>query len=164
MHGMVLGNIAEWVGAVGQALTAGVAALIAYLAFRHSKRSMQMNCQKELHDMVSNWNRMILHSDATIAAANRMREPVLGHPDDSIIFSYLNFLRANFEMSNARLISTETERVAIGNGVNWLSKLGPEVLSKYLSRGYDTQFRDRILAEIKGLDSDPTGANAGRPV
>jgi hypothetical protein len=148
MHVLASGNTAEWVGAVGQILTAVIAAGIAWVAFRHSERTMQMTCQRELHDMVNNWNRMVIYSESTIGVVGQLREPVLGYPDDSIIFSYLNFLRANFEGLKAGLISRESETVAISNGVNWLSKLGREVLEKFLSRGYGTEFRTRILNEF----------------
>jgi hypothetical protein len=153
MHVLASGSTAEWVGAVGQILTAVLAASIAYLAFRHTDKTMQMTCQRELHDMVNNWNRMVIYSEATIKAVGPLREPVLGYPDDSIIFSYLNFLRANFEGSKAGLISRESERVAIGNGVNWLSKLGRPTLESFLKRGYGTEFRDRILAEFDRITS-----------
>jgi hypothetical protein len=113
-----------------------------------------MTSQKELLDMINSWNRMILQNDATIEAALRLREPVVGHPDDSIVYSYLNYLRANFDMHRGDLISDESEKIAIGNGVKWLSKLGREPLEEYLSRGYDTQFQDRIRREFEKVEEE----------
>lgn len=111
--------------------------------------------------MVNEWNRMAVKNSANSEAVRRLREPVIGYPDDFIVFSYLNFLRTNRDMWRAKLIPKSVELAAIRNGAWWLAKLSRRDLDQLLTRGYDDDFRNQILLEYDKLPKpSPEFSNA----
>jgi hypothetical protein len=136
-HWSVIGT---WVGAVGQTVTA-------LAIFLYTRSSSRATSAKYLIDMLNEWNRMVIDKPEHMDVLAELRPPVIGHPKDSIVFAYLNCLRAQFVMREERLISKETEQKAIRNGLMWLYALGREKIEQYLSRGYDNAFKRRILDE-----------------
>ncbi|MEC3916086.1 hypothetical protein [Nocardia sp. CDC160] len=151
MSGLQWGTVPAWVAAFGQMSTALIAAYIAYIAFKHSKRSIEATCQKNLADLVNEFNRMILQPEEHVAAAAKLRDPVQTHLEDSIIFCYLNFIQTSFEMVRNDLIPKEPGDASIRNGVAWLARMDRRMLAEYLSRGYGTDFRDHVLVEYDKL-------------
>ena len=120
MDANATGNLAEWVGAIGQSATALLAAVIAFLAYRHSQRTIQATCQKHLSDLVNGWNMMVATSSENIQVVARLREPVIAYPDDFIVYTYLNFLRTSQEMYQTALIPASVAQAIIKNGITWL--------------------------------------------
>jgi len=134
------GIIGTWLGAIGQTATA-LAVLL------YTRKSVRATATKYLADMVNDWNAFATSTPEHRAALVEMRPAVLGHPKDSIVFSYLNYLHATFVMRAEGLIPAEAAHKAIKNGVAWLCHLEKEKLAQYLSRGYDDSFKKRILDE-----------------
>src|SRR5580658_5030483 len=107
------GVMGAWFGAIGQIATALV-------VFLYTKRSTKATATSYLKDMVNNFNAFAVSTPEHRKALAEIRPPVLGLPKDAIVFSYLNYLHANFVMRSERQISEEVERNAIRNGVSWL--------------------------------------------
>jgi len=142
------GVIGAWFGAIGQVATALVVLL-------YTMRSTKATSTKYLKDMVNNWNAFAVSTPAHRKALAEMRPPVLGQPKDAIVFSYLNYLHANFVMRAERQISADVEGNAIRNGVSWLRSLEKKTLQEFLDRGYDGPFKKRILDEYDQLPPEP---------
>jgi len=138
------GVIGAWFGAIGQVATALV-------VFLYTRRSTKATATMYLKDMVNDWNAFAVSTPEHQKALSEMRPPVLGQPKDAIVFSYLNYLHANFVMRSERQISEDVERNAIRNGVTWLRVLEKKKLKEYLDRGYDGPFKKRILGEYEQL-------------
>jgi hypothetical protein len=55
-------TLAAWVGAIGQTLTANLAAYIAFLTHRHARRSAQATSLKMAYEMVNEFNKIVLYN------------------------------------------------------------------------------------------------------
>jgi hypothetical protein len=133
-----------WFGAVGQTLTA--VAIVWY-----TRSSRKADSVKHLIEMLNDWNRLVIEKPEHIQALSELRAPVLSPSKDSIVFCYLNCLRVQYIMKRERLISKETEQAALRNGLALLKDIGRDKLEQYLSRGYDTAFKSRILLEFDSM-------------
>lgn len=121
-------------------------------AFLYTRKSVRATATNYLKDTVNNWNAFAISTPEHVKALEELRAPVLiGHPKDSIVFSYINYLHITFVMRTEGLISPDTEKKALRNGIEWLRGVGRDKMEQYLSRGYDSPFRARILAEYDNL-------------
>ena len=149
------GVIVALLGAIGQTVTA-VAVVI------YTKKSVKTTATKSLIDMVNDWNAFAVSTPDHVKALAEFRAPVVGHPQDSIVFSYINYLHASFVMRAEGLIPAENEQKVIKNGARWLSPLGRERLEQYLKRGYDEPFKKRVLDEFDKIP-DKIAGHASSP-
>ena len=145
------GSIAQWAAAGGQLLTALMLVAIAYKTFSYSRSSINATVTKHFNDMVNEWNKMVIHSEETMKITTEMRKPILGQPHDSLVFTYLNFLHTTFVMRHEKLITKDQEDTTMKNGVSWLATMSRDQLERFLSRGYEPEFRRRIIVEYEAL-------------
>jgi hypothetical protein len=145
------GALGQWVGAAGQAVTALLALLIALMTYRYTKRQNTITLIKYLNDMVNDFNKAVIGSEAAQHVVSGLRQPIVNQPDDSIVFLYLNFLHTSFRMAAAGLIESGLSDATMANGVHYLIKLKRDEIERFLSRGYEPAFRAAVLKSYDSL-------------
>jgi hypothetical protein len=95
--------VGTWVGAIGQTATA-------VAVFLYTRRSVRATATSYSKELVNGWNAFAVSTPEHVRALGELRSPVLGYPKDSMVFSCLNFLHANFVVRQEGLITAENER------------------------------------------------------
>jgi hypothetical protein len=134
--------IGVFIGAAGQISTAAILLIF-------TRRFNRATAMKYLGDQVNDWNRLVVESQKNKTALKGLRAPVVDDHTDTVVFSYLNYLRTGFEMREARIIDKGHEEEMMKNGVAWLLSLPKDAIERYLSRGYDDRFKNRFWKEFQ---------------
>ncbi len=143
-------TMAAWVGAIGQTLTACLAAYIAFLTHRHARRSAQATSLKMAYEMVNEFNKIVLYNPQHAKDIIALRKPIQSPSKDAIVFMYLNFIDTTVSMGKAELVSQEEMQATLKNGAHWLASLDHDTLLLYLERGYTTSFKELVLDVYEG--------------
>ena len=143
-------TMAAWVGAIGQTLTACLAAYIAFLTHRHAHRSAQASSLKMAYEMVNEFNKIVLYNPQHAKDIIALRKPIQSPSKDAIVFMYLNFIDTTVSMGKAELVSQEEMQATLKNGAHWLASLDHDTLLLYLERGYTTSFKEMVLDVYDG--------------
>jgi hypothetical protein len=151
---MESGSLAEWVGAIGQVVTACMAAFIAWKANTFTKRSNQLTFYKYLTDLANDWNKIVMSSREATTATEKLRPPVIDNPTDSIIHMYLNYNRFAYMGERDGLVDRKSSKARIKNSIEWFRNVSKEKLISYLSRGYEDEFKNLMLKKYD--DMKPT--------
>jgi hypothetical protein len=144
--------ILSWVSALSQ-VAIGIAAIsIAWRTYKYTATSNKLTFYKYLTDSVNEWNRVIIESAENSRAISKLRPPIVDHPTDSLVFMYLNYLRFNHVVGAETLIAPSTLRARLVSGVKWFRSFSRSTLEEYLSRGYEQDFVELMLAAYDSSD------------
>ena len=141
------GAVPQWIGAFGQVTTAALAATIAWRAYTFTKRSQHLTFYKYLTDLANDFNKTVIASAKAIEATEKLRPPVIDNPTDSIMHMYLNYHRFAYMCARDGLVHITSAEARINNATKWFSNVSRDQLADYLSRGYEEEFRNLMLAK-----------------
>jgi len=134
----------EMVGALGQIMTALVATYVAYITYRYTKRQSNATIIKNLNDMVNEFNKACMLETNKEAVAI-FRKSIIDPSTDALVFIYLNFLHTTHAMHRGKLIANDSYLSTMTNGISFLQNIDKGDLEKFLSRGYEYDFKEKVL-------------------
>ena len=133
-------------GSVGQLLTAGIAVSIAVATFRHQRRQSRMSLINEGNALANLVNATVINQPAACAVLGRLRAPVVGCPDDAVLFMYLNWAHNAWRNHRVGVIRPQVLGDTLSGCAATLAGLRRDQVVRLMSRGYERKFQDAVLA------------------
>lgn len=141
-----LSAVLQTAGSVGQLLTAGIAASIAVATFRHQRRQSRMALINESNALANQVNTVMINHPAACAALGRLQDPIVGCPDDAVLFMYLNWAHNIWRTRSVGAVSEQVWQDTLAGCIRTVERLRRDQLARLLARGYERAFQDAVLA------------------
>ena len=145
-------------GLLCQGCTAMIAAAIGLVTYRYTRRQSALALINQNNALANLVNTTILQSEQARTTLGTLHEPIVGCPDDAVLFMYLNYVHNTFRMHQIGAVSGQVWQDTLGSCVSMVGKLRREQLVRLLSRGYEHAFKVAVLA---GYDRAATRAPTG---
>lgn len=136
----------QLVGPACQMMTAAVAAAIGIITYRYTRRQNALTLINHNNMLANLMNSTIIQSEEARQALRRLHDPVVGCPDDAVLFIYLNYVHNTFRMHRIGAVTAQVWRDTLAACVAMTCRLNPDQLERLLSRGYEDGFRTALLA------------------
>jgi hypothetical protein len=137
----------ESVGSICQMLTAVIVAAVGVITYRHTRRQGALTLINHNNALANLMNSTIIASADARAALGRLHDPIVGCPDDAVLFIYLNYVHNTYRMHCMGAVSAQVWRDTLASCVATTRRLRPDQLQRLLSRGYELKFRSALLTE-----------------
>jgi hypothetical protein len=141
-----LSAILQTAGSVGQLLTAGIAVSIAVATFRHQRRQSRMALINESNALANIVNATVINQPAACAVLGRLRDPIVGCPDDAVLFMYLNWAHNMWRNYKVGAMRPQVWEDTLAGCIGTLAGLRRDQVVRLVSRGYERKFQDEVLA------------------
>ncbi len=141
-----LSALLQTAGSVGQLLTAGIAVSIAVATFRHQRRQSRMSLINESNALANLVNTTVVNQPAACAVLGRLQDPIVGCPDDAVLFMYLNWAHNIWRTRSVGAISEQVWQDTLAGCIRTLARLRRDQVARLLARGYERGFQDAVLA------------------
>jgi hypothetical protein len=145
----IIAALAETVHLIGparQMITATIAAFIGVITYRYTRRQNALALINHNNTLANQMNCTIIQSEEARQALGRLHDPVVGCPDDAVLFIYLNYVHNTFRMHRIGAVTAQVWRDTLAACVLMVGRLRPDQLERLLSRGYENDFRAAVLA------------------
>ena len=151
-----LSVLLQTAGSIGQLVTAGIAVAIGLATFRHQRRQSRMMLINEGNALANQVNATIVNQPGACAVLARLRDPIVGCPDDAVLFMYLNWAHNVWRTHRAGAMRAQVWQDTLAGCVGTLASLRRDQVVRLVSRGYERKFQDEVLARYDA-------SAAGRP-
>ena len=141
-----LSVLLQTAGSIGQLLTAGIALSIGIATFRHQRRQNRMSLINESNALANLVNATIINQPGACAVLARLRDPIVGCPDDAVLFMYLNWAHNIWRNYKVGAMRPQVWEDTLAGCVGTLAGLRRDQVVRLVSRGYERKFQDAVLA------------------
>ncbi|MGO8954115.1 MAG: hypothetical protein ACLQF2_12390 [Rhodomicrobium sp.] len=135
-----IGACGQWASSLFSLLTAAALIWIAARSYYDTKRQNKLQMITLMNDMVNDWDKTVISRSELIEKLDVIRDPVLDHETDNLIFMYLNFAHTVWYMKNEKLIDAKLSESVLQNAGDLISGLPEDLLTRLLARGYEPDF------------------------
>jgi hypothetical protein len=148
-------NIPPWLSAISLIM-------ISTATLRYTIKNIQATSIKNINDMYINWHKVCIDDEryskeeGRDSIIKRIRAPVIGQTDDSIIYIFLNMLHTEYYMHRKGLMSKEQYSRALGNTMERMSHLTSTEIQEFLVHGFERGFAKEAYAEYCRLSKQAT--------
>ena len=133
-------------GSAGQLLTAGIAVLIAVATFRHQRQQSRRALINESNALANLVNATLVAQPAACAVLGRLQTPIVGCPDDAVLFMYLNWVHNTWRNRQAGAVGEQVWQDTLAGCTGTLLRLRRDQVARLLARGYEAGFQAAVLA------------------
>jgi hypothetical protein len=157
-----IGACGQWANAFFQLLTAIALIWLAWRTYSDSKKQNKIGIIKYKNDMINDWNKTLMSRKELISKFSEIRNPVLDHESDNMIFMYLNYAHTIWYMRKENLMDSKLADAVLDNTGDIVSGVPRAALDKILARGYEPEFISEInrYADIWRRRLAASGASA----
>lgn len=151
----------QFAGPIFQMTTAFLAAVIAVITHRYTKRQSALALINQNNTLANLVNSTILQSEPARQTLGRLHNFVVGCPDDAILFMYLNYVHNTFRMRQIGAVSAQVWEDTLTSCVGMVARLRLDQVERLLARGYERGFQEAVLARC-GQNQPAPEAEAAR--
>lgn len=144
-------DVLPLVSTICQMFTALIAVSIGILTFRYTKRQNALTLINQNNALANAVNSTIIASAEARMVLGRLQDPIVGSPDDAVLFMYLNYVHNTFRMRRIGTVSREVWRDTADACVQNLRRLRRDQVERLLARGYEAAFQHAILRRFDRL-------------
>ena len=150
----------QFAGPIFQMATAFLAAVIAVITHRYTKRQSALALINQNNAVANLVNSTNLQSEQARQTLGRLHNFIVGCPDDAVLFMYLNYVHNTFRMHQIGAVSAQVWRDTLTSCAAMMGRLRRDQLEQLLSRGYELAFQTAVLARYdENLRSPETDAS-----
>ena len=152
------------IGTVLQGSITVIAAMVAVMTYRYTRRQTALaliNTNTNLANLV---NSTVIGSEPARRTFASLQEPIVGTPDDALLFMYVNYVHNAFRMYRHGAVSRQVWTDTLGSCAGMLGRLRREQVQRLLSRGYEKSFQKAVLARWDAVASAGPAALPPRPM
>lgn len=141
-------EIMRMVGALCQVCTALTAASIGLMTFRYTKRQSALTLINHNNALANLVNTTVIQSEQARETLGKLQDPIVGCPDDAVLFMYLNYVHNTYRMHRIGAVTEQVWQDTLGACAGMVSRLRREQVVRLLSRGYEAEFQSSVLARF----------------
>ena len=148
-----LSAILQTAGSIGQLLTAGIALSIGIATYRHQRRQNRMSLINESNALANHVNATVINHPAACAVLGRLRDPIVGCPDDAVLFMYLNWAHNVWRTYKVGAMRPQVWQDTLAGCVGTLSSLRRDQVVRLVPRGYERGFQNAVLGRYDAAET-----------
>ena len=133
------------ISTVCQMCTAMIAVTVGVITFQYTKRQSAMTLINHNNTLANAVNTTLISSAEARGALSRLQNPIVGTPDDAVLFMYLNYVHNAFRMRQIGAVSAQVWQDTLGACVTLLRGLQREQVVRLVGRGYEARFQADVL-------------------
>lgn len=91
---------------------------------------------------------MVVASPEARSVLGKLQDPIVGSPDDAVLFMYLNYVHNTYRMRQIGAVTPQIWQDTLGACASTLRGLRREQIERLLARGYEAQFQKEVLRQV----------------
>jgi hypothetical protein len=140
-----LAEMLQIAGSACQMTTAVVAVGIAMMTYRYTRRQSALTLINHNNVLANAVNQLVVQSPEARIALGRLQEPIVGCPDDAVLFMYLNYVHNVFRMHHVGSVGAQVWTDTLESCAAMLGRLSRPQVTRLLGRGYEARFQAMVL-------------------
>lgn len=146
----------EFASPIFQMVTAVIAVVIGVMTFRYTRRQSALALINQNNTLANLVNTTVIQSAEAREAMGRLHDPIVGCPDDAVLFMYLNYVHNTYRTWRVGAISIQVWRDTLGSCATTMSRLERRQVERLLARGYEAAFKAAVLARYDEMTAPAT--------
>lgn len=136
-------------GALLSFLSVILLSISTYVQMVHMRRSIALTIEHNNRNLVNLWNVELIKTDERMELARKLREPIVGQPEDQLLFIYVNYLSSRWYTCKKGLEDKNRWELQKKHAANWFVTLEKDQLERLLNFGYSAEFKKEILLAVE---------------
>ena len=141
-------DVLPLIGTVCQMCTAMIAVAVGVVTFRYTKRQSALTLVNHNNGLANAVNSMVVASPEARSVLGKLQDPIVGSPDDAVLFMYLNYVHNTYRMRQIGAVTPQIWQDTLGACASTLRGLRREQIERLLARGYEAQFQKEVLRQV----------------
>lgn len=160
-------ELVQFMGSICQVGTAMIAAGIAVVTFRYTKRRSALALINHNNALANLVNSTVIQSEHARETLGKLHDFIVGCPDDAVLFMYLNYVHNTYRMLQIGTVTEQVWQDTLSACAAMIGRLRRDQVARLLARGYEARFQEAVLArydaQVAADEAETGGVTRLRP-